>query len=152
MINVVPFEMEHIEQLFPKLRDHDAQIMELHGGQDAIRKMFHYMVKVGVINTFICEDEVIAIWMFLQKWPGVAQCHAWTGKGVDRMPKEFWRACQRGLESAQEAIGLHRLEAYVRADNPYGYRWLTRLGFNVEGLLSQHDVDKVDAYLLGRTW
>jgi hypothetical protein len=152
MIKVVPFEMEHLEQLLPKLREHDAMVVRLHGGFGSMHRLFGKLEKCAIINSFMCEDEVVAIWVFLQKWPGVAQCSAWTGTAVERMPKEFWKACVRGLESAQEAIGLHRLEAHVRADHPHGFKWLQKLGFEVEGIMKQHEVDKVDAYMLGRIW
>lgn len=153
MIKVVPYCDEHLETLLPNLRPHDAMVCKLHGGQTSMRATFKALSEVACMNSFVTDSgEVVAIWIFLPKWEGVAQCYAWTGNAVDKMPKEFWRACLRGLESAKEAMGLHRLEAYVRTDHPHGRGWLSRMGFATEGLLRQHDVDKCDAYMMGRVW
>ena len=37
MITVVPFEMEHLDLLIPTLRDHDAKMVVLHGGDIAVK-------------------------------------------------------------------------------------------------------------------
>ncbi len=153
MITVVPFEMEHLDLLIPTLRDHDAKMVVLHGGEVALRQMFEALSKFAIMNSFVTErGEVVAVWVFVQKWPGVAQCFAWTSTLVDVMPKEFWKACKRGLESAQEAIECHRMEADVRLDHPHGVRWLQKLGFKIEGCMRQYGVDKMDSYLLGKVW
>jgi len=153
MITVVPFEMEHLDYLLPNLRDHDAKMVELYGGEKDVREMFDRVRKIAVTNSFITESgDVVAVWAFIKKWEGTAHCCAWTSALVDKMQKEFWKACKRGLDSAQEALGLHRLEADVRVDHPSGRDWLLRLGFETEGVMRQYGADKVDSYLMGRVW
>ncbi len=77
MITVVPFEMEHLDLLIPTLRDHDAKMVVLHGGDVALRQMFEALSKFAIMNSFVTErGEVVAVWVFVQKWPGVAQCQS----------------------------------------------------------------------------
>lgn len=101
------------------------------------------------MNSFVTKrGEVVAVWVFVQKWPGVAQCFAWTSTLVDVMPKEFWKACKRGLTSAHEAIGVPqdggRCASGPSSTELDGYK----LGFKIEGCMRQYGVDKMGSYLL----
>lgn len=151
MIMVVPFEDWHLDWLIPRLREHDWTMALRHGGEFHIRSLIEQMKPHAVIMSSITTDgEVAAIWIMQKKWNGVMTIHAYTGQAVDRNKVEFFKACIRGLETAESSMKLHRIEAVVWAGYDRSVKWLERLGFAQEGTMKKFGPDGLDAVLMAR--
>lgn len=90
------------------------------------------------------EGRPQAVIGLMHAWTGYARAYAF---GTDRWPsvvKALTKHTHRSIIPAMRAIGLHRADAYVRADRDDVRRWLASFGAVHEGTLRGFGSDRSD--------
>lgn len=133
-MRIVPFRPEHAQAL--RLRPFDELCLAgLGPGLDraALWRFYH---AAGPGFTALAGDEVVACGGVVLARPGEGEGWALTGPSVPRFALSFHRAFARGLPAVAAEHGLARITTLVDPDHAVSRRWLRRLGFQEERLLS----------------
>ena len=85
-------------------------------------------------------------------WPGVGQAWAIFSDRLLAQPTSLTRGTARALDRIAAAQDLRRVQATVRDGHGAGARWLSFLGFELEGLLVNYGPGgSGDYWMYGRT-
>jgi len=95
--------------------------------------------------------EVIAVFGVKEIWPGVGHCFGIITVNAEKYVKTLVLAGREmvDLASARD-LGFWRLQATVEAHFDRGIRYLTGLGFNIDGLMPQYGPDRTDHLMMSR--
>jgi RimJ/RimL family protein N-acetyltransferase len=104
----------------------------------------------GPAYTFTRKGKPVACMGLLPNYHGVASIWAVITDDARGKGLALTRAAKDLLDFLINRLDLHRVQAYVRADNAEYRRWIRILGFQVECTLKQATPDKSDLYLAVR--
>lgn len=140
-----------IDELFADLREEDQTVLTRMGGVDSAKAAALKMTKMFTSQVFVTDDgRAAALWIAVQKWPGLVEIVCYSGNAVEDEKVGFYRACVRGIGYMKDVMDLHKIECTVWGDYSRSKLWLMRLGFEQEGYMKQHGPDKTDATMMGR--
>ena len=139
MINIVPFETEHLQEIML---------------QPAQQRFFSYFApeyasalkQSGPCFTAISENRVLGCAGLVKQWENRAIAWALLSGDIGANFIKVHRAVARFLDLCE----LNRVEAYVDASFEQGHRWIQMLGFSQEGYMKQFNPDGGDAMLYAR--
>ena len=136
MIEVVPFEKDHLDQL--------VEPSALLGNLDAIRQF------ESISFSGLKEGSVLGCGGVFPLCEGVGE--AWAV--FSKMPPKSGREClfeiKRRLPGFMADVGLHRLQATVLVKHKDAIRMVRVIGFEFEGLMKAHDSEKNDYARYGK--
>lgn len=139
---------EHLERL--NLRNTDERVLHMLGTQ---AEFAAHALKCGPCFALVQvgNGAVVGCGGFAYLCPGV--CEAWlVGSSLFRVhPRLVLETCKRNVQYMIN-LGVHRVQAHVRADNPAAARFIGRhMGFAYEGLCHAYGPDKA-TYLRFARW
>jgi hypothetical protein len=88
------------------------------------------------------KDEIIACGGVVLLWPGVAEAWALTSDLVAQYALAFHRISKVTVSSAIQFWKLHRVQAVVHSRHEVSQRWVKRLGFKREAILTRYGADQ----------
>ncbi len=83
-------------------------------------------------------------------WKGVAAVWCLLSDEFKQSPIAMTKYAREFMSAYENALDIHRLQAYVRADSIGAIKWAESCGFIREGLLRKYSKDKSDVYIMGR--
>lgn len=135
MIEVVPFDPEHLTKIAPR---------ECHSGEI-----------IGVVQTpamtFMLGSDPIAIVGWNSQDPGLIQAWGIFSDGVKKRPIEFVKAVRLLVEYAFEEMNARRIHIAVKQGFAAGWRFACALGFSCEGTMKHFGPDGSDYWMFART-
>lgn len=148
-MQIVPFEPPHLRAVAPQCAQADftayVETLEMAA-----------LVQPGM--AFSATDEaaagatVLGCAGVVPLWPGVGQAWAVFSDPLLARPVTLTRATGRALDRIAAAHDMRRIQATVRDGHASGARWLSFLGFELEGLLVNYGPGGVgDYWMYGRT-
>lgn len=135
MIQVIPFQPEHLEQI--ELKENFSQ-------GDCPKTV------VNTAFTFMKNDKILAIIGGFPFVPGVIHFWSFLSVHVRECPIEFHKEVLKMLDWYEENEKPRRIQFEVRSDYKMGQRWAESLGLQKEGLMRHWMPDGSDAYLYAR--
>jgi hypothetical protein len=148
-----PFKMEHLDEIYPFLKDEDQKTVEAFGGHAVHRDSIEAALQKSVMLSFITDaGEVVAVIGATQRWPGSALCWSVMTTKIEKYPIGFLKASVRGLDGIHDILGLTRFDATVREDNPISQRWVEWLGFEKEGVMEKYGPEGETHFLYAKVW
>lgn len=134
------------------LEEGDIEPVIAHLGKESDRAFIRYRrLLEGPSTAFLIDGQVVAAGGFSMVHLGVAD--PWlviTREGKTHF-RPLYRAVVQWLIAQRSAYGLHRLQAFPRADDQPAIRLLQHLGFGVEGVARQLGPDREDYYMYAWT-
>ena len=141
MIEVVPFEMKHLEDF--KLREECPELIANLQYTETAKDREAFSFKKG--GDYICFAGV----NYLR--PGVGEVWIVDGYLIPTCKLGFFRAIHRLIERYLfQGKELHRVQMGVRTNFEKGCKFAEKLGFEREGIMKQYCNDKQDYYLYAR--
>jgi hypothetical protein len=104
----------------------------------------------GPSYTGIIDGEVAICAGVVILWPGVGEAWIAAAPLVYQYPLFLHRNVTRMLDRIIAEYNLHRVQAIVTHDFVRGQRWIERIGFKREGMLTQYLPDKTDCIRYAR--
>jgi len=144
-MQIIPFEPPHLRAVAPQCAQSDftAYIETLDIGA---------LVQRDAAFTAIDGAEVLGCAGVVPLWPGVGQAWAIFSDQLLSRPVTLTRSTERALDRIAAERDLHRIQATVRDGHACGARWLSFLGFELEGLLVNYGPGGAgDYWMYGRT-
>ncbi len=149
MIYLAPFEIEHFDDIVPRLRENDAVCVQAFDPVQ-YREWLETFVEDAPIASYLSKEGVAAIGGAVRMWDGVAQWWMLTSSLIEKYPLSFHRSCKEGLEFLLDAFEIHRLEASVAQHHSVAQKWAESHGFVNEGLMLGYGPDKSNHYRYAR--
>jgi hypothetical protein len=144
-VNIRPFVMDDMLRI--NLREIDARIGT---DFDAGIKSAVAASERGEAFTVLVDDEILAIGGMMPIFTGVAELWSLTGEAVTIYPLTFHKSILKILDYWQNLYNLHRIQCKVVAGHDTSRKWVTRMGFEEEGLMRKYDAHGRDFYLYAR--
>ncbi len=144
-MQIVPFEPPHLRAVAPQCAqaEHAAYIDSLE---------LAALVQPGAAFTATEGREILGCAGVVPLWPGVGQAWAVFSDALLARPVTLTRASERALDRIAAARDMRRIQATVRDGHGNGARWLSFLGFELEGLLVNYGPGGTgDYWMYGRT-
>tara|TARA_R110002110_G_scaffold376568_2_gene586656 strand:- start:167386 stop:167835 length:450 start_codon:yes stop_codon:yes gene_type:complete len=148
-MQIIPFEPPHLRAVAPQCAQSDftAYVETLD---------MHALVQRDAAFTAIDDAEggraVLGCAGVVTLWPGVGQAWAIFSDRLLGHPVALTRATGRALDRISATQDLRRVQATVRDGHGAGARWLSFLGFELEGLLVNYGPGgSGDYWMYGRT-
>jgi hypothetical protein len=104
----------------------------------------------GPAWTLIVDGRVIGCGGVMLLWPGVGEGWMLPGTDTHRHKLALHRTVGRQIVELQDHERLRRLQTIVNVNYPESARWLSRLGFENEGLMKRFGVNGDDYWRLAR--
>jgi hypothetical protein len=143
MIEVVPFEMKHFDQI--ELRELDKVTTQ--GFLETLQKNVEH---AGPAYTGLVDGEVVAIAGVVLLWPGVAEGWVFGSPKIAKYKKSFCRHVRNKLAEIEKEHKLWRVQATIVSGWSGLMRFVEFLGFQFEGRLSQYGLNKEDYLMYAR--
>lgn len=118
-----------------------ADIFEVEPGHESYReriKLMELLAAQDICHTFMLDGRVLFIAGMIHVAPGVGELFIYPSVYAKRFPKEFYQMAKWWIEKLKE--DHHRLQCWGE-DTDLSRRWLSRLGFKLEGELLSFTVD-----------
>ena len=144
-MQIVPFEPPHLRAVAPQCAqaEHATYVETLETSA---------LVQPGMAFTAIADQTVLGCAGVVPLWPGVGQAWAVFSEELLAHPVTLTRASERALDRIATAQDMRRIQATVRDGHGRGARWLSFLGFELEGLLVNYGPGGAgDYWMYGRT-
>jgi hypothetical protein len=141
MINIVPFKIEHFDQM--ELANRGWQRRE-------DRLLFASYPSRGPAFTLMSEDNPVCAGGIVPLWPGVAEAWMLISKYVNQYPLSVYKSVSSVMLDIIEKMELFRVQTVIKEDDKTAIRWIERLGYTREGLLRQFGPDRQDYFIYGR--
>ncbi len=106
-------------------------------GDKVVNMQSVLMMNGSFIRTLEIDDEVIAVFGLVLRWPGVADIWAIVGDKTRGHGLGFTRKVKALMRQFADELSLWRIGATVREDLVEYQAWLELLGFEKEGVESQ---------------
>jgi RimJ/RimL family protein N-acetyltransferase len=136
MIEVVPFEKDHLDQL--------VEPSALLGNLDAIRQ-FESISVSGLI-----DGELVGCGGVFPLCVGSGEAWAVFSKLDPKRGRECLFAIKRRLTGFMQDAGFHRLQATVLVKHKDAIRMVRAIGFEFEGLMKAYDSERNDYARYGK--
>lgn len=101
--------------------------------------------------TFIQDGRIIFCAGFTILWGGVADLWMVPSVYVRENPLAFYRTVRGYLKVLPETFKLHRIQT-TSYNDAFHEKWMTKLGFQKEGVMRQYRHDKSDMVMYGRVF
>jgi hypothetical protein len=128
-LKVVPFAVEHLEQLTP--REFEGRELAWLGPTAARERAALYR-DLGPAFSGFMGDELMGCGGVVPLDQEVAEIWMVTTDLVARYPLAFHRAVRRGLAAAAASLKLRRLQTAIHAEHRVSRKWIQCLGFREE--------------------
>lgn len=144
-MQIVPFEPPHLRAVAPQCAQADfAAYVETLDMAALVQPGAAFTAKEG--------GAVLGCAGVVPLWPGVGQAWAIFSDGLLARPVTLTRSTERALDCIAAANDMRRIQATVRDGHASGARWLSFLGFELEGLLVNYGPGgSGDYWMYGRT-
>ena len=139
---MVKYKPEHLENL-TEIRDCVPE--------NLAEKIAEYEAQ-GIVFTIMYNDRPIALCGAIAMWPGVAEIWFLTTHHIDDCKIHFYREVIKLMNHTQKEMNLHRMQCTVETDFTSCQKWLTGMGFNIEGVMLMYGADKKNHYRYSRLW
>lgn len=144
-IQVVLFEVEHVKS-FSELNHDRISLVFLQNDDEFLRQL----AARGPAFTGMVDGVPVGCCGINLFWPGVGEAWMMLSPGVLEHKKELHWLIKTNIARVQKQLGLHRLQATVKADFDRGLRWMRALGFEIEGVLRGYGMDGSDYVMFAR--
>ena len=144
-MQIIPFEPPHLRAVAPQCAqaEHATYVETLE---------LAALVQPGAAFTAKNGEAVLGCAGVVPLWPGVGQAWAMFSDELLARPITLTRSTQRALGRIAAAHDMRRIQATVRDGHGAGARWLSFLGFELEGLLVNYGPGgSGDYWMYGRT-
>ncbi|MEP4379754.1 MAG: hypothetical protein ABJ215_01135 [Alphaproteobacteria bacterium] len=144
-MQIVPFEPPHLRAVAPQCAqaEHAAYVETLE---------LSALVQPGAAFTARDDTGVLGCAGVVPLWPGVGQAWAVFSDALLTHPVALTRATERALDHIMAVENMRRVQATVLDGHGAGARWLSFLGFELEGLLLNYGPGGAgDYWMYGRT-
>lgn len=128
------------------IREFDGKILE----QPGMMERLEVYSSAGPCYTLIVDEQMVASAGMVIHWPGMAELWAITTPLVEDYPLTFHRVVRDGLDKQITEHGLHRVECTVLTNHKVSVKWLTKMGFDIEGIRRKYDPYKNDYFLMAK--
>lgn len=150
MIEIVPFEPEHLSRL--NGRAYEQYFLKFAGNLEV------YTQAIAVpglsFSGFDDNDVLLVCAGILPLHPGVGEGWAGFSEALQiGKPSRLWLAVDLAVRAFLEAAlrsGFHRIQTAIPMDFEAGRRWARRLGFMEEGVMKKYSPDGHDFMLYAR--
>ena len=143
-VEIVPFEIEHAEQIHADSVESEVEIKN--------GKYWQMTADyTGPAYTAICEGKIIAVGGINKFWDGVGEAWAIYPQGIEQNLKEVLYYTKKMLSKIIEEHGFWRIQATCRIDFPAAANWAEHLGFEIEGISKSFAPDGTDCYMYALT-
>lgn len=141
LIEVEPFRAADLAEMV--MAERDLARLKLAGSLEALGHVFETR---GPSWTLRIDDLIIGSGGVTILWPGVGE--AWILQSIfaGQYPLASFRAIREGLKAGIRSHGLRRIQSVVHHSIPRDQRWVVRLGFDFEGIMSRYGPEG-DTYL-----
>lgn len=143
--SIRPFVMDDMLRI--NLRSIDARVGT---DFDAGIKSAVAAAERGEALTVLVGEEILCIGGMVPLFTGVAELWSLTAEAVITYPLAFHTSILKILDYWQNLYNLHRIQCKVVAGHDTSRKWLTRMGFEEEGLMRKYDSHGRDFYLYAR--
>lgn len=144
-MQIIDFEPAHLRAVAPQCAQADVAAYI-----DSLDP--HALARPGAAFTAVENAAVLGCAGVAPLWPGVGQAWAVLSDAMLARPTSLTRATARALDRIIAAEDLRRVQATVRDGHGAGGRWLSFLGFELEGLLVNYGPGGTgDYWIYGRT-
>jgi len=143
MIKRKKFDPRHLDGLEPT---------SVFFGENGINTKEHFMDHPhNFAHTLYTEDDLcLGAVGGTVLWAGVAEVWAIFSKHIYTCPVQFTKGVLSVIQDYEQALTLHRVQAYVLEGEAMAYRWATTLGFASEGLLKAFGEDRRNYNIMAR--
>ena len=146
-VQIVQFHPKHFDCMDIRQTEQDA-IFSL---PDAYAR-FEHMAQASVqAATFRYEGRILFCAGFALLWSGVADFWMVPSTHLKDHPFLFYRIVKRYLKVIPETFKLHRIQT-TSYDDPFHEKWMTKLGFEKEGVMRQYLQTKQNMVMYGRVF
>lgn len=132
MSKVIPYEKGHILLAEFDLNDRIGYAL-LDDGISRIEQL----ALLGESITLLVGGKIICFAGVVHLWPGVCEVWVTPTKYVKEYSFTFVRTMKRYLKVLPETFKCHRIQTTSKADLKYD-TWMTKLGFECEGVLRNY--------------
>lgn len=125
----VAFEMQHFKDI--ELRPKEERII----GRNQYG--FHKLAALetmGIVNTLIEQETVVAIYGYVQLWEGTYECYVLPSIHVAKHSILFVKELLEWIDILENSLPMRRLQSNATAD-PMHDRFMRTLGFECEGTM-----------------
>lgn len=142
--NLIPFEIEHLEQINMRPMDHD--MFNMFGGDPEVFKI----CEKGYGATYTRDGKIIACGGVYPLWEGVGQCWMIASNNYKEHGLNVGRYMRLAIDTAQKQFGFKRVQGTTRADHGDAIDFLEWAGFKREGLLKNYGYNGKDHIMYAR--
>lgn len=143
MMQVIPFSVNHVVSI--DMREHEAWIT-----QDVLAQFAQEHAKRGQGYSMVEGGCIVACGGVDVVWKGVGE--AWTilSRHIDRFKLSLHKSALRCIGEVTETYRLHRVQAHVIKGDEKAMRWINRLGFHPEAVLTAYGPNREDYIVYAR--
>jgi hypothetical protein len=105
---------------------------------------------LGPAVTAFLNARPVAVFGFVQIWPGVAEAWLIADDKARTKPIGMTKVGKTFFDIAEISYALHRVQISVRTGDTRAYHWAEVLGFSEEGVMRQYGPDRADHYIMAR--
>ena len=136
MIDVVPLTLDHVRMLSDPVTEPGLKKIS-----ESIPSYWETVCASGRASAGFLNGEFLGCGGYGQPWPGVAEAWIWVMPQASKYPQGVHKFIKRSIRSLVEEHNLHRISVVVREDNARARRWMSLLGFELEGILRRAGPD-----------
>ena len=142
-MNLIPFEKKHLSALLPKLKD-SAKAVICH---ENFESSISALVGQGLAQTLVDNAGApVAVFGGVQVSPGVLEVFILPSKEQENLAFGFAKAARK---SVVDCLKSYRRVQALSMDDDFHSRWLSWLGFTLEGRLHAYGMNGEDLLMWG---
>lgn len=134
MINIVAFNLEHLQSFDPKSDFEDLE-------RDMSRNILNNSM---LILSLIWEEKTLAIVGVTQFRTGVGELWLLPSVNVDKVKFTFFKKIKNLINYVFNSLNFHRLEIAIDNEWEHGKKWARKLGFNFGHICEAYDTNYRD--------
>jgi len=144
---IMRFNKTHYKAL-SNIREVDKKVL---AGIDIEMTVDHYS-KLDSSYSYFVNGQIIAITGSIPVWSGVSELWMLTTDYVDENKLFFYKSTLKLLNYDRIKYNTHRYQCAVHTDNVKSMNWLSKMGFESEGIMKAYSPDKTDYIRMSKTW
>jgi len=143
MTKVIPFKAAHVDCM--DIREYENNtVAKWPNFQQALTEWENK----NIAGTILADGRVIAVFGFIEMWPGVCEVFVLPSKYLHQYSIGFAKCVKRALNSGIFET-YHRIQIQAMDDDLHN-RWLKFLGFELEGVFKKYDAQGNDYKMWAR--
>ena len=135
-VKFIPFKVEHLD--LADIRDHEANgMLSLPDAKERLSAL----QENSVAGTMVYDGRVLCAAGFIELWAGVVELWLLPTDRLKESPVVFARSMRTYIDKLAKDLKWHRMQTVAKADQEHE-RWLSWVGFKVEGIMPAYSFRK----------